>query len=108
MASPKPYATSHASARSVYVTLAWADAGDCEAASVQGYCALDMGTAFDEFTPTAHADATEGLPQQRLGNRWLLGSALEAGGLTVYSGEWWHFDTPDAQVAVPHLNVPVD
>jgi D-alanyl-D-alanine dipeptidase len=30
------------------------------------------------------------------------------GGLTVYSGEWWHFDAPGAYVERPILDVPVN
>jgi D-alanyl-D-alanine dipeptidase len=33
---------------------------------------------------------------------------MNYGGLTVYSGEWWHFDGPGAAVDRPILNVPVD
>jgi D-alanyl-D-alanine dipeptidase len=28
--------------------------------------------------------------------------------LTVYTGEWWHFDTSDAYEKRPILNVPVN
>jgi zinc D-Ala-D-Ala dipeptidase len=33
---------------------------------------------------------------------------MSAGGLTVYSGEWWHFDGPGASVDRPILAVPVN
>jgi D-alanyl-D-alanine dipeptidase len=33
---------------------------------------------------------------------------MNYGGLTVYSGEWWHFDGPGAAADRPILNVPVD
>ena len=108
VASPKPCATSHEAARSVDVTLAWAQATQCDTQPIQGYCQLDMGTEFDEFSARANADATEGLTAQQVQNRATLRLALEAGGLTVYQGEWWHFDTWDAHVAHPHLNVPVN
>ena len=32
---------------------------------------------------------------------------MTAGGFTVYSGEWWHFDGPAAAVERPILDVPV-
>ncbi len=108
VASPKPHATSHEAARSVDVTLALAQPAECATEPIQGYCQLDVGTGFDEFTARAHADATEGLTQEQLANRSTLRQALEAGGLTIYSGEWWHFDTADSHVARPHLNVPVN
>ena len=37
-----------------------------------------------------------------------LRTAMAAGGLTVYSGEWWHFDGPGADVARPIVNAPLD
>jgi D-alanyl-D-alanine dipeptidase len=40
-------------------------------------------------------------------NRARLRTALEAGGLTVYSGEWWHFDGPGAGVDRPIVDVPL-
>ena len=33
---------------------------------------------------------------------------MSAGGLTVYRGEWWHFDGPGAYVERPILDVPVN
>jgi D-alanyl-D-alanine dipeptidase len=41
-------------------------------------------------------------------NRALLRTAMEAGGLTAYSGEWWHFDGPGAKDPRPILDVPVN
>ncbi|BCI85502.1 hypothetical protein NIIDMKKI_07080 [Mycobacterium kansasii] len=41
-------------------------------------------------------------------NRTALREAMNYGGLNVYSGEWWHFDGPGADVDRPVLNVPVD
>jgi D-alanyl-D-alanine dipeptidase len=32
---------------------------------------------------------------------------MNDGGITVYSGEWWHFDGPGADVERPHLNAPL-
>jgi zinc D-Ala-D-Ala dipeptidase len=37
-----------------------------------------------------------------------LRDAMTAGGLTVYKGEWWHFDTSNAYEKRPILNVGVD
>ena len=28
--------------------------------------------------------------------------------ITVYAGEWWHFDGPGAAVKRPHLDAPLD
>jgi D-alanyl-D-alanine dipeptidase len=33
---------------------------------------------------------------------------MNGGGIIVYSGEWWHFDGPGADVQRPHLDAPVN
>jgi D-alanyl-D-alanine dipeptidase len=92
VARPGPYSRSHEAGRSVDVTIAGAD----------------MGTDFDEFSPRATAFATEGVSATAQANRARLRDAMAAGALTVYSGEWWHFDTDDAYVKRPILDVPVN
>jgi len=67
-----------------------------------------MGTDFDDFSPRAHAYATDGVSTQAQVNRGTLREAMAAGGLAVYSGEWWHFDGPGAGVDRPILDVPVN
>jgi zinc D-Ala-D-Ala dipeptidase len=96
VARPGPYARSHEAGRSVDVTIADA-AGP-----------VDMGTDFDDFTPRALAYATENVSAAAQANRARLRDAMTAGGLTVYKGEWWHFDTSDAYEKRPILNVAVD
>ena len=96
VARPGPYARSHEAARSVDVTIA----------NAQG--PIDMGTDFDDFTPRALAYATDGVSATQQANRARLRDAMNAGGLSVYKGEWWHFDTPDANENHPILDVPVD
>jgi zinc D-Ala-D-Ala dipeptidase len=96
VARPGPYSRSHEAGRSVDVTLA------------KGGTYVDMGTDFDEFSPRAMAYATEGVSAAAQANRARLRHAMEAGGLTVYSGEWWHFDAVDADVKRPILGVPVN
>jgi D-alanyl-D-alanine dipeptidase len=110
VARPGSYARSHEAARSVDVTLAHASTGLVCLASqrVQGHCLLDMGTGFDDFTPRAYAFATAGVNPQAQSNRARLRTAMNSGGITVYSGEWWHFDGPGALVGRPLLDVPVD
>jgi D-alanyl-D-alanine dipeptidase len=110
VARPGPYATSHEAARSVDVTLARAGVGgSCAAGQLDhGHCLLDMGTGFDDFTARAHAYATYGVSPLAQDNRVRLRSAMAAGGLNVYSGEWWHFDGPGALQRWPILDVPVD
>jgi zinc D-Ala-D-Ala dipeptidase len=96
VARPGPYARSHEAGRSVDVTIANADGP------------VDMGTDFDDFTPRALAYATDGVSPAAQANRARLRDAMQAGGLTVYTGEWWHFDASDAYEKRPILNVPVN
>jgi D-alanyl-D-alanine dipeptidase len=109
VAKPGPYAYSHEAARSVDITLAYASAGQvCAAAQrVQHLCLLDMGTGFDNFTPRAYAFATAGVSRTAQAHRATLRTAMNAGGVTVYVGEWWHFDGPGADVRRPILDVPL-
>jgi D-alanyl-D-alanine dipeptidase len=109
VARPGPYATSHEAGRSVDVTLARAALGAaCRSdRRVDGHCLLSMGTQFDDFTARAHAFATEGVSPAAQQNRALLRRAMNAGGIVVYSGEWWHFDGPGSGVARPHLGAPL-
>jgi D-alanyl-D-alanine dipeptidase len=110
VARPGPYAVSHEAGRSVDITLARSGSGvSCQvgAQRVQGHCLLDMGTGFDDFTARAHAFAVDGVSSQARANRARLRSAMNAGGLTVYSGEWWHFNGPGSGVRRPHLNAPL-
>jgi len=57
---------------------------------------LDMGTAFDAFTPLSHhgslAVSTEA---QR--NRLLLLGLMTAAGWDFYRNEWWHYQLFDAR-----------
>ena len=110
VARPRSSARSHESARSVDVTLARAVTGLACAGSqrVDGHCLLDMGTGFDDFTPRAYAFATDGVSALARSNRAMLRTAMNSGGIVVYSGEWWHFDGPGALVGRPFLDVPVN
>ena len=80
VARPGTAARSHEAGRSVDVTIAGAD----------------MGTGFDDFTARSQAYATEGVSAAARANRARLRDATQAGGLSVYEGEWWHFDGPGA------------
>lgn len=52
---------------------------------------LDMGTAFDEFTPLSHHAVTEGLSQQAIQNRLTLMGIMTSAGWDFYRNEWWHY-----------------
>ncbi len=95
VAEPGSYSKSHESGRSVDVTLTGPTG------------LLDMGTDFDDFTARANALRTVGLTAAQQRNRALLRQAMAAGGLQVYSGEWWHFDGPGAGDRRPIIDVPV-
>jgi D-alanyl-D-alanine dipeptidase len=108
VARPGPYATSHESGRSVDVTVAKASTNrPCATQVVQHHCLLDMGTGFDDFTPRAYAYATTDVSTRAQEDRRLLRDAMAAGGLAVYSGEWWHFDGPGSFVHRPILHAPL-
>ncbi|BBX94896.1 D-alanyl-D-alanine dipeptidase [Mycobacterium lacus] len=108
VARPGPYATSHEAGRSVDVTFTGVQEQCPSERQASGLCLADMGTDFDDFTPRATAFATQGVSAQAQANRRVLRDAMNYGGLTVYPGEWWHFDGPGAGVGRPILNVPVD
>ena len=108
VAKPGPYARSHETGRSVDVTLATRQDQYPPERQLGGLCLLDMGTDLDDFSPRAHAFTTDGVSADEQANRARLRNAMSAGGLTVYSGEWWHFDGPGAGVERPILDVRVD
>ncbi len=108
VAKPGPYAKSHEAGRSVDVTMASAQPQCPPARQLAGRCLADMGTDFDDFSPRALAFAADGVSADEQANRARLRDAMSAGGLSVYSGEWWHFDGPGAGVQRPILDVPVD
>jgi zinc D-Ala-D-Ala dipeptidase len=107
VAKPGPYARSHETGRSVDVTLASAQDQCSPARQLRDRCLVDMGTDFDDFSPRGLAFATDGVSTDAQANRARLRDAMSAGGLSVYSGEWWHFNGPGAGVQRPILNVPV-
>lgn len=51
---------------------------------------LDMGTAFDEFTPLSHHARTDISPEAQR-NRLMLLGIMSAAGWDFYSKEWWHY-----------------
>ena len=108
VARPGPYAHSHESGRSVDVTFTSVRQPCPPDRHAGGVCLADMGTDFDDFTPRATAFATQGVSPEAQANRAQLRNAMTYGGLSVYSGEWWHFNGPGAAVDRPILDVPVD
>ncbi|HXR83141.1 MAG TPA: M15 family metallopeptidase [Hanamia sp.] len=56
---------------------------------------LPMGTGFDNFTDSAHADFKD-LPDSILSNRNLLKAVMEKYGFKQLTTEWWHFYLPNS------------
>jgi D-alanyl-D-alanine dipeptidase len=54
---------------------------------------LDMGTAFDAFTPLSHHGAEVSPEAQR--NRHLLLGIMSTAGWDFYMKEWWHYQLFD-------------
>lgn len=57
---------------------------------------LDMGTAFDAFTPRSHHGATD-IPVAAQRNRLVLLGLMTAAGWDFYRNEWWHYQLFDAR-----------
>jgi D-alanyl-D-alanine dipeptidase len=55
---------------------------------------LEMGTAFDAFTPLSHHGNTEIAPAAQR-NRFLLLGLMSAAGWDFYANEWWHYQLFD-------------
>ncbi len=55
---------------------------------------LDMGTAFDNFTDSAHHGFTR-LPPEVLANRKLLKETMIKYGFKPLETEWWHYSWPE-------------
>lgn len=52
---------------------------------------LNMGTAFDNFTDSAHHTFTKNLPADIIANRTLLKTTMEKFGFKSLETEWWHY-----------------
>ena len=57
---------------------------------------LDMGTAFDAFTPLSHHGRTD-VSAEAQRNRLLLMGLMTAAGWDFYRNEWWHYQLFDAR-----------
>jgi len=51
---------------------------------------LDMGTAFDEFTPRSHHGAAD-ISEEAKRNRLLLLGLMTSADWDFYRNEWWHY-----------------
>ncbi len=109
VARPGPYATSHEAGRPVDGTLARTEpSATCRARRrVQGHCLRAMGTGFDDVSACAYAYASAGISALAQANRARLRTAMADGALSVYRGEWWHFDGARALQPRPQLHAPL-
>jgi D-alanyl-D-alanine dipeptidase len=81
--------SSHSRGSTVDLTIAVKDPND-----PTKYNELDMGTMFDYFHETSHADSTA-VSQQAQQNRKLLKDLMLKHGFTGIREEWWHFTLRD-------------
>ena len=65
--------------------------------------ALDMGTAFDAFTPLSH-HGNQDIPAQAQRHRALLMGIMTTAGWEFYRHEWWHYQLPEARGRYPLLS----
>jgi microsomal dipeptidase-like Zn-dependent dipeptidase/CubicO group peptidase (beta-lactamase class C family)/D-alanyl-D-alanine dipeptidase len=72
----------------------------------QHCAALDMGTPFDLFDPSANTDSPDATAEQHA-NRLLLKQAMAAEGFENYDKEWWHYTWQPEAVARIRFDVPV-
>ncbi len=64
---------------------------------------LDMGTAFDAFTPQSHHAVTD-IPVEAQRNRLTLLGLMSAAGWEMNRFEWWHYQLFDADRRHPLLS----
>lgn len=67
---------------------------------------LEMPSAYDEFSASAHVDYAGGSEAARK-NRDLLVRIMHKHGFTVLKTEWWHFDAPGWR-NYSVLDIPLD
>jgi D-alanyl-D-alanine dipeptidase len=68
--------------------------------------ALDMGGAFDLFSPLSWPTDASRTPQQRA-NRLLLRTLMIKHGFAPYSKEWWHFTLVDEPFPDTYFDFPL-
>lgn len=62
--------------------------------------ALDMGTAFDAFTPASH-HGSFAISAKAQANRLLLMGIMTTAGWDFYRNEWWHYQLFNARATYP-------
>ena len=64
---------------------------------------LDMGTAFDAFTPRSHHGVLD-ISAEAQKNRAILMGIMTSAGWDFYRNEWWHYQMFDARRLYPVLS----
>ncbi len=64
---------------------------------------LDMGTAFDAFTPHSHHGFMD-ISAEAQKNRAILMGIMTSAGWDFYRNEWWHYQMFDARRLYPVLS----
>lgn len=64
---------------------------------------LDMGTAFDAFTPLSH-HGNQAIGTEAQMNRHLLMGLMTTAGWDFYRNEWWHYQLFNARTHHPVLS----
>lgn len=64
---------------------------------------LDMGTAFDAFTPLSHHGNQE-IDAEAQRNRHLLMGIMTSAGWDFFRNEWWHYQLFNARIHHPVLS----
>ena len=65
--------------------------------------ALDMGTAFDAFTPLSHHGNQE-ISAEAQRNRHMLMGIMTTAGWDFFRNEWWHYQMFNARANYPVLS----
>ena len=58
---------------------------------------LDMGTAYDAFTPLSYHGVTNGIGVEAQRNRLVLLGIMTSAGWDFYRNEWWHYQLFNAR-----------
>jgi D-alanyl-D-alanine dipeptidase len=67
---------------------------------------VDMGSAFDLFSPRSNFAHTGGSPEARA-NRARLRAAMEQAGFAPYETEWWHFTLKGEPFPETAFDIPI-
>ncbi len=68
---------------------------------------LSMPTAYDDFTPLAWHETTEGLTPEQIDNRRTLLESMKAEGFSTIRKEWWHYNGPGHRRYTVNMSVPL-